>query len=303
MSQFKHYLHLHFIILIWGFTAVLGLLINIPVVETVFYRTLLASVALGILLYFRKRNFRLGQKQIGQMLGTGALIAAHWILFFGAARVANASVCLAGMATCSLWTSMLEPLMTRRKIQLYEVVLGLIVIIGLYVIFRFEFGYALGLIMAILSAILASVFTIINSKFTRVYNPYMITFYEMAGACLSIALFFPFYAFFIVENGHLQLLPSSGDWLYILILALICTVYAYSASVELMKHITAFAMNLATNMEPVYGIILAVIIFGDSERMTPAFYTGTSIILLSVLAYPVINHYRNRKKLRPRMIQ
>lgn len=303
MSQFKHYLHLHFIILIWGFTAVLGLLITIPVVETVFYRTLLSCAALGVLLYFRKRNFRLGQKQIWQILGTGALIAAHWILFFGAARVANASVCLAGMATCSLWTSMLDPLMTKRKLQLYEVILGLVVIVGLYVIFRFEFDYALGLAMAIVSAILASVFTIINSKLTKVYNPYMITFYEMGGACLSIVLFFPFYAYFMAESGSLQLLPSQNDWLYLLILALICTVYAYSASVELMQHITAFAMNLTTNMEPIYGIILAVIIFGESEKMTPAFYTGTSIILLSVLAYPVINRYRNRKKLRARMIQ
>ncbi len=303
MSQFKHYLHLHFIILIWGFTAVLGLLIHIPVVETVFYRTLLASVALGVLLLIRKRNFRLGKKQVGQILGAGVLIAAHWILFFGAARVANASVCLAGMATCSLWTSILEPLMTKRKFLAYEALLGLVAVAGLYVIFRFEFSYALGLSMAIVSAMLASVFTIINGTLAKIYNSYMITFYEMVGACLSTALFFPFYAYFMADNGQLQLLPSSSDWLYLLILVLVCTVYAYSASVELMQYISAFAMNLTNNLEPVYGIILAVIVFGDLEEMTPAFYTGTLIILSSVLAYPVINRYYNRKRLKTRMLQ
>lgn len=303
MSQFKHYLHLHFIILIWGFTAVLGLLISIPVVETVFYRTWLASLALGVLLVARKRNFRLERKQILQILGTGSIIAVHWILFFGAARVSNASVCLAGMATCSLWTSLLDPLMSKRKIQIYEVVLGLMVIVGLYVIFRFEFEYALGLTMAIISAILASIFTIINSKLTNHHNPYMITFYEMVGACVSIVLFFPFYAAFMTEDGLLYLFPNASDWLYLLILSLMCTVYAYSASVELMKHITAFAMNLTNNMEPVYGIMLAVIIFGEKEKMTLEFYLGTGIILLSVLVYPVINRHTRRKRMETRIVQ
>ncbi len=303
MSLFKHYFHLHFIILIWGFTAVLGLLISIPVVETVFYRTLIAAAVLGVLLLYRRRNFYLGRQQILQILGTGSLIAAHWILFFGAARVANASVCLAGMATCSLWTSLLDPLMSRRKFQWYELWLGLMVIVGLYIIFRFEFNHALGLTMAVLSALLASVFTIINSQFTRHHNPYMITFYEMIGACLSIVLFFPFYKAFMSEEGILYLVPSLGDWGYLLILSLVCTVYAYSASVELMKYISAFAMNLTTNMEPVYGIILAVLVFGEKEQMTPQFYLGTAIILLSVLAYPVIHQYRRKRRVKTEMAQ
>lgn len=303
MTQFRHFLHLHFVVLIWGFTAILGLLISLPVVETVFYRTLMASLALGVLLMARHRNFRLGSSRIFQILGTGGLIAAHWILFFGAARVANASVCLAGMATCSLWTSLLDPLMSKRKIQLYEVILGLMVIVGLYVIFRFEFDHALGLIMAIISALLASVFTIINSRFTRNHNPYMITFYEMMGACVSIVLFFPFYVQWMSGDGMLHLLPQFSDWFYLLILAMVCTVYAYSASVELMKHITAFAMNLTTNMEPVYGIVLAVLFFGEQEKMTLEFYVGTGIIVLSVLAYPVITRYLRRRQLQTEILQ
>ena len=295
MAQAKHYLLLHLIVLIWGFTAVLGLLITLPSVEVVFYRTLIASLALAGILIGRQQPLRLESRTMLHILGTGTLIAAHWILFFAAARVANASVCLAGMATCSLWTSLLEPLMTGRKIKGYEVGLGLLVIVGLYVIFRFEFNHALGLTMAIGSAILGAVFTVLNATFARHHNAYVITFYEMVGACISVALFFPFYAAYLSETGSLQLVPSASDWGYLLVLSLVCTLYAFSVSVDLMKYVTAFAMNLTNNLEPVYGILLAVLVFGDREAMSLPFYVGTTIILLSVLAYPVIRRVERRK--------
>ncbi|MEM8966574.1 MAG: DMT family transporter, partial [Bacteroidota bacterium] len=206
-ARTKHYALLHFIVLIWGFTAALGLLISIPTVEMVFFRTLIASGALALLLWFRRINFRVSG-QLFALLGTGGLIALHWILFFGAARVSTASVTLAGMATCSLWTSLVEPLMTRRKIQTYEVILGLLVIIGLYVIFRFEFTHALGLGMAIISALIASLFTVLNAKFSKQYDSYLVTFYEMVGATLTIVIFFPIYQQWISDTGELYLSPS-----------------------------------------------------------------------------------------------
>lgn len=293
-AQPKHYVLLHLVVLIWGFTAVLGLLITIPVVEIVMYRTLIASLSLGILLYVWKKPLHLGVNPALQIVATGCLIGAHWILFFGAARVATASVCLAGMATSSLWTSFLEPFFYKKKIRLYEVGLGIMVIIGLYIIFRFEFDHALGLTMAIASALLASLFTVINSKFTQQYFHYTITFYEMIGAFLFTLLFLPFYAGFMT-GGHVQWLPTSLDWVYLIILALLCTVYAYSASVELMKYVSAFAVNLTNNMEPVYGIMMALLVFGEDEQMTPGFYLGTAIILASVLAYPLIRRYQRKK--------
>lgn len=294
-AQVKHYAHLHFIVLVWGFTAILGLLIAIPAVEIVLYRTLIATLALGLLLYVWKKPFRVGRRVAVWIVLTGFLIGAHWILFFGAARVSTASVCLAGMATSSLWTSFIEPFFYRKKVKLYEVALGLLAIIGLYIIFRFEFHHALGLTMAIASALLASLFTVINSKFTKHYHHYTITFYEMGGAFVFTLLFLPFYASLISERGIIYWFPSSTDWFYLVILALICTVYAYSASVELMKNISAYAVNLTTNMEPVYGILLALIFFGDKEKMAPEFYVGTGIILASVLAYPMIRRYQRRK--------
>lgn len=290
----QDYIKLHFIVWIWGFTAILGLLISIPSVEIVFYRTLLASVALLPLLFYKKITFRIGFKEVLKIVGTGFIIAAHWILFFAAARVSTASVCLAGMATCSLWTSFLEPFLNNKKVKLFEVFLGLTVIGGLYIIFRFEFNHAFGLGMAVVSAFLSALFSVINGKLTFRHNPYMITFYEMAGACLGTALFFPIYTAYFAQDG-LQLIPTNMDWLWLFILSGICTVYAFSVSVEIMKRISAFVVNLTVNLEPVYGIALAVLIFGEKEQMQPGFYVGTLIILLSVLAYPVLNKYYKRR--------
>ncbi len=295
MAEIKHYLQLHLVVFLWGFTAVLGVLISIPSVEIVFYRTLIAAIALGILLYTRKRNFNVGTRQTIKFLGTGALISIHWILFFGAAKVATVSVCLVGMATISLWTSFIEPMAYKKRVRVYEVMLGLCAVAGLYVIFHFEFNYVLGLLMAVASAFLGAVFTVINSKFTKTYNPYMITFYEMTGAFLTTSIFLPIYQAFIATNGIIHMNPTPADWIYITILSLVCTVYAYSASVQLMQKISAFVLNLTTNLEPIYGIFLAFLVFGDKERMTPQFYLGTAIILMAVLVYPVINRLLRRR--------
>ncbi|MGK7393025.1 MAG: DMT family transporter [Candidatus Cyclobacteriaceae bacterium M3_2C_046] len=298
MSEQKDFFHLHFLVFLWGFTAILGLLITIPAVEIVFYRTLLAFLGLAILLKFNHLSFRLPFSAILKIFATGLIIAAHWILFFAAARVATASVCLAGLATTSFWTSILEPLMTNRKIKWYELSLGLLVIVGLYIIFRFEFNHALGLVMALGSALLAALFTVINGKFIRRFHHHTITFYEMIGAFTATALFLPVYKRLLTPDGIINLTPTGMDWFYLAILAFVCTVYAYSASVELMQRISAFAINLTVNLEPVYGIILAVIIFGEKEKMDPGFYLGTFIILLAVLSYPVINRINRRRALK-----
>ncbi len=291
LPTLKDYLQLHFIVWIWGFTAILGLLISIPAVELVFFRTLLSAILLGIILYWQQLSFSIPRWDIIRLLATGSLIAAHWILFFGAARVSTASVCLAGMATCSLWTSFMEPIMRGKKISLLEISLGIIVIAGLYIVFHFEFDHALGITMAVVSAFIASLFTVINAQFSTRHHSFTITFYEMIGACLTVLIFFPFYSATLTNNQGLSLNPTLTDWFYIGILAFVCTVYAYSLAVKLMLKFSAFAMNLTVNLEPVYGIILAFIVFGDAEKMTPGFYLGTFIILTAVLLYPVLLKY------------
>jgi len=295
-GSIKDYLLLHFIVLIWGITSILGLLISLPALELVFYRTLLASLGVGILMVWRKQSMWVPTPQLIKIVGVGILISLHWIFFFWSAKVSTASVCLAGMATTSLWTAFVDPIINRTKIKWYEVALGLLVISGLVVIFQFESGYWLGLSLALLSAFLSALFSVFNARLTFRHTPYQITLYEMAAASLFALLFMPIYSEFLNEGAPIQWAWKGLDWLWMLILSGICTVYAFSVSVELMKRVSVFTINLTINLEPVYGILLAVLVFGEKEKMTPQFYLGTLVILISVLIYPVINYWNKRKK-------
>lgn len=293
-ASFKDYLLLHFIVLIWGVTSILGLLISLPSLELVFYRTLLAAIGVAVLMGLRKESLRVAPLDLLKIIGVGVLISLHWIFFFWSAKVSTASVCLAGMATTSLWTSFLDPLINKKRIKPFEVALGLLVISGLLVIFQFENGYWLGLSMALAAAFLSALFSILNGRLTFRYSPYQITFYEMAAASLVALLFLPLYSY--IDGSAIQWTWKGLDWFWLLILAGICTVYAFSVSVELMKRLPVFSINLTINLEPVYGILLAVAIFGEKEKMTEQFYLGTGIILISVLIYPVLNYWHKKKK-------
>ncbi|WNB16831.1 DMT family transporter [Marivirga arenosa] len=301
-EELKNYLQLHFVVLIWGLTAILGLLINVSAVAVVFYRTLFSTIILLGLLLLWKKSFKVEFKEFFKIIGVGLIIGLHWILFFAAARVSTASVCLVGIATCSFWTSLIEPLMSSRKIKIYELLLGILVVLGLYIIFRLEFQYIEGLIMAIVAAMLASVFTVLNGKLTHKHNHYVITFYEMMGACLSSLLFIPLYLYYF-DTEIVNFIPNQLDWVYLLLLAGICTVLAFSMSVKIQKVLSAFVVNLTVNLEPVYGIVLAFAIFGEKEKMSAGFYLGTAIILLSVLSYPLINRVVKRRALQSDIIR
>lgn len=291
----KDYLLLHFIVLIWGGTAILGLLISLPSLELVFYRTLLATAGVTLIMVAKKIPLVIAPKEVLQIIGVGVLISLHWILFFWSAKVSTASVCLAGMATTSLWTAFIDPLVNKKAVKLYEVALGLLVISGLVVIFQFESGYVLGLVMAVGSAFLSALFSVLNGRLTQRHNPYQITLYEMGAASLVAFAFLPIYAYF--NESTIQWAWKGDDWFWLLILAGVCTVYAFSVSVELMKRLPVFSINLTINLEPVYGIILAVVIFGEKEKMTDQFYLGTGIILISVLMYPILNFWNKKRKL------
>lgn len=296
MPRLKDFIELHFIIFLWGFTAILGKLITIPAVELVAIRTLIAFLSLALIIKFRKGLFNIGTGPFLKIAGVGFLLAAHWILFFASARVSSVSICLAGLATSSLWTALLEPIFTSKKIKPHEILLAIIIMIGLYVIFQFEFDHALGITMAVGSALMAAIFTIINSRLTKVYPSATISCYEMLGACVGTVVFLPVYATFFAENHTLNFSLTGMDWVYLLLLTLVCTVYAYTAAVRLMQKISAFAMNLTVNLEPVYGIVLAWLIFGQKEQMSTGFYYGALIILGAVFIYPVLDSYYNRRQ-------
>ncbi len=293
----KNYVKLHFIVFLWGFTAILGVLISLPSVEMVFYRTLIAASALGVIFLMDKSPEKINWRRALPLLLTGGLIALHWILFFASAKVSKVSICLAGMATGSLFTAILEPVIKRLPFKYYEVGLGILVIAGLSAIFHFEYDHALGLFLALASAFLSALFTVFNSNFSKTYAPLTISFYEMIGAFIATAVCLPLYSLLFASGRSLQLVPTAYDWLWLAILALVCTVYTFYASMQVLRHVSAFSMNLIVNMEPVYGIVLAFLIFGEKEQMTGGFYVGTGIILFSVLIHPLLDRWFRPKTL------
>jgi len=284
----KDYFLLHFIVLIWGFTAILGdkRLISLNPLVLVFYRTLITSVALGAWFLWVKKSFHIPTKDLFKILGTGGIIAVHWLLFFGASRVSNISVCLVGLATTTLWTSLLEPMFYRRKFRTFQIALGLVTFAGIFQVFSSEFHYANGFLLGMLSALAGALFSVLNSKFVKKYDQFTITLYEMIGAFISVAVFLGFYQ--LAAPEPFEVVPMGMEWLWISILSLICTVYAYPMGVKLMKKFSVFAVNLTVNLEPVYGILLAFLIFGEKEQMSPNFYIGAGIILLAVFSYPIL---------------
>ncbi len=292
--MFKDYLKLHFIVLLWGFTAILGKLLTVPPVELVFWRTGLAAAGLALLLLLRRQPLRVRGAAAARLLGVGVLVAAHWITFFLAARLSSVSVCLAGMATLALWTSLLEPLLLGRRVRGYEVGLGLLTMLGLWLVGRAEFGQLPGLAVAVGSAGLSALFSVLNAKLIKDHPPLQLSFWEMLGACVSIVAFLPVYGRYFTDGAGLRLGWHGLDWLWLGLLAGVCTVYAFSTSVELMKRLSPFAVNLTINLEPVYGIaiaaglyLLGVAGFG-AERMTTGFYVGTGLIVVSVLIHPLV---------------
>jgi len=290
MATRTDYFKLHFIVFLWGFSAILGKLVTIPSVEMVLYRSILAAGGMAVVMVATKCSFTVTRNELIKLLLIGALVALHWIAFFGAARVSNVSVSLVGFATNSLWAALLEPWFNRVRVKKFELVLGLIVMAGLYIIFSFDFQYKLGLIMGIVAGFTSALFSVFNSKMVRRVPAFTITFYEMIGAFLAITLFLPVYKITWAENHQLQLLTSAMDWLWISILAGVCSIYAYSVAVDLMKKISVFLLQLSLNLEPVYGIIMALILFPQKETMGLNFYIGTLIIMAAVGAYPVLKN-------------
>lgn len=288
MASTTDYLKLHFIVLLWGATAILGKLISIPAVEMVFYRTLIASIAMVVLVALSREKFWVSQSDLLKLLGVGFLVSAHWIAFFGSGQISTASVSLVGFATASLWTAILEPMSTKQKIKPLEIGLGIFVIIGLYIIFGFGFEFYWGLFLGVLSGFLLALFSVINAQMVKRLPSITITLYEMIGAFLFTAAFLPIYQQYGAIDNTLHLSPTWLDWFYIALLAIVCSVYAYSLSVELMKRISVFVIQLSLNLEPVYGIIMAIFILDESQYLNASFYVGTMVILIAVICYPLI---------------
>ncbi|RYE30774.1 MAG: EamA family transporter [Sphingobacteriaceae bacterium] len=290
----KNLILLHGTVFIWGFTGILGALISVSAVYLVWYRLLIAFVSLFLYFVFARIKFKVNWQYLVKFIFTGAIIGLHWLLFFQSIKISTVSVTLVCLSATTLFTAVFEPLVTAKNISRLEIVAGLIIIAGIVLIFKFETQYTKGIILGLISASAASIFTIINSQFAKQKPAPVIAFYELSGAFLWISI----YLFFTGGFKH-SLALKHDDLIYLLILGTICTSVAYVAGVSVMQYFSAFRVALITNLEPVYGIIMAFIFFGDLKKMTPGFWIGAVLILSTIFLFPVaqqqIARYRLKK--------
>lgn len=287
----RDYLLLHLVILAWGFTAILGKLITLPPVEVVVWRTLLAGLGFAGLAALMRKSLRLPGAEVRKMLGVGAILGLHWVLFFASARLATASVCLAALPTSMLWCSLIEPWVDgTRKWRPWELVVGVVIVGAVCMIYHVEFRYWLGFTVGIVSALLAALFAVINKQLVAHWHYSVMGTYQMAGAFAISVLGW----LILPGSGHGMTVPTWMEVVWLLVLSTICTVGAYAGYMKVLRKLPVFAVNVVYNLEPVYGIILAVLIFGTQEHMSGGFYVGASIIIASVLTVPWLRRFVER---------
>ncbi len=292
----KYNLILQLIVLIWGFTGILGDHINMDSARITLYRTAIALLVILPVLLIYKSNKLPDKKQIFRLLGVGIIVGLHWFAFFYAIKVSNVSIAVVCMASSALFTSILEPLFFKRKIFVSELILSVVTIVGIIAIFGFEYHYYLGIIYGLICALLSAVFTVLNGQLIKETSPLHITLYEMLGATLTMAIIIA-----IMGGYHTDMLVGSFmDWGFLLILGIVCTVGAFMASVWIMNYVTPFTVSISLNMEPIYTIIIALIIdyaLGTSkEQMSVGFYIGASIIIVAIFTNAYLKN-REQKKL------
>ncbi len=275
----KAFFQLHIAVLLAGFTAIFGKLIDLNEGILVGYRMLISAVALGLILFFRKELEKISFSNTMKFFAVGAIVALHWVFFYGSIKYSNVSVSVTCLSAIGFFTSFMEPLIMKRKIDIVEVLLGLLAIAGIYLIFNFYPEYKRGIIFGIISALLACLFPIFNKSLLKEFSPKIVTFYEMSGGFIALCFIVPIYLHFFPAT---YFIPTAADFLWLLILSLVCTVFAFILSLNALKYISAFTVNLTYNFEPIYSIILAFIIFKENKFLGKGFYFGLGLVLLAV---------------------
>ncbi len=276
----KALIQLHVAVFLAGFTAILGKLITLNEGLLVWFRLLITVIILGTILFFKKQLIRIPFKDLLKIFGTGTIVALHWVTFYGSVKYANVSVALVCFSASGFFTAFFEPLITKTKISFVELGLGLIAIAGIYVIFDFHPQYTVGIIFGIISAIGSAIFPIFNKKLLLTFSPKILTLYELGGGLLALTVLVPFYLMLFPASYYI---PSTTDWLLLVVLAWLCTVISFELQLNALRKVSAFTASLTYNLEPVYGIILAFIFFRENEKLNPAFYFGVGLILLAVV--------------------
>lgn len=311
MKKDKDFLFLHISVLLFGFTAILGKLISLNHFGLVWNRMWLALPLFIIIPGFLKNLKNTSPKKLFLFLGIGAIVALHWITFYGSIKIGNsASLTLACLGTASFFTSLLEPLVLKVKPNKTDIAFGLCSVVGISLIAfsQSEFDpnasktqFHLAIIWGIVSSILATIFSVLNAKYAKKESPLVMTFSEMLGGFLflSIVAYLASFSPLILKLVHVKeiiLQVPITDWKWLLILGMLCTTVAFGLNVSAMKTVSAFTANIAINLEPVYGIILAFFIFNEAESFNALFYVGTFIILTTVFIQGFVAYRKKRTK-------
>ena len=276
----KAFIQLHIAVFLAGFTAILGKIIGLNEGLLVWYRLLITVVILGMILYLKKSLQLVPFPDVLKIFAVGLLVAIHWVTFYGSIKYGNASIAVVCLSASGFFTAFFEPLLFKRKVVLIDILLSLVSIVGIGIIFDFHPQYKTGIIFGIISALGSSLFPIFNKKLLIRYSPTTLTLYELGGGLLAVTLLIPFY---LMRFPAFYYLPTASDWVWLLVLAGICTVLCFDLQLNALKKISPFTANIAYNMEPVYGIILAFIVFRENQLLDVHFYLGLVLILLSVV--------------------
>ena len=276
----KAFIQLHIAVFLAGFTAVLGRLITLNEGLLVWYRLLITVLVLAVILYVKNEFKRIGGKDIFKMAAVGGIIAFHWVTFYGSIKYGNISVALVCLSAAGFFSALIEPIIFKKKIVMVEVLLGLLAIAGIYIIFDFHPKFKLGIAYGILAALGAAIFPMLNKQLIKEFSPRTLTFYELFGGFVILSLLLPFYLKFTPSS---YFIPTVTDFVWLMILAVICTVLCFDLQLKALRKISAFTSNLMYNLEPLYGIILAFIFFGEGKSFHKEFYIGVALILLAIV--------------------
>jgi drug/metabolite transporter (DMT)-like permease len=276
----KAFLQLHAAIFLAGFTGILGRLITLNEGLLVWYRMLFSALGLFVVLKMSGKEIRFPEKGKLALLGVGGIVALHWTFFYGSIKYANVSIALVCFSAVGFFTALIDPLLTKRRVQPVELFLGLMVMLGIYLIFHFDEQYQAGIVWGVISSLLAALFTILNKKLIQQHGTDTVTLFEMGGGWLVLTLLLPIYLYRFPTD---HIVPSWSDFFWLLFLSLLCTVLAFRLSLDALRKISPFTVNLSYNLEPVYGIILAFIVYQENKYLGWGFYTGFAIILGTVL--------------------
>lgn len=281
---------MHLAVLLWGFTGVLGRAIDLDAPVLVWYRMLFTFLIVGALLTWRRQWVKVAPRDMLQLVLVGCLMGLHWVAFYGAIKFANASIALVCLSTASVFTSLLDPLVNKGKYDLKEVLLGLVALAGVYFIYQFQQLFSIGILFGVIAAILSSVFTVLNKRIANSYPARTMVFYEMSTGWLFVTLLLPLQFIYFPETRflpHGSPLTYQGllhnDWLWLVILSLCCTVWAQSLALTALRKLSSFTVTLSVNLEPVYGVALAFLLYNENKELKSGFFIGMGLILLSVI--------------------